>query len=111
MIESPLPFPDLVIPEPVPDLQTRAEQFAAANPELMRWLTERALHYRRKGVRVGAKFLIELARVEFQTAQVARDEHSEWKLNNSLTSRLARILAANDPRLADYFHTRALTAA
>lgn len=111
MTQPPLPFPGLVIPEPVPDLQTRAENFAEANPHLMAWLTSKALFYQRKGVRVGAKFLVELARVEFQTAQIARDEHGEWALNNSLTSRLARIIADQEPRLSDYFRTRELTAA
>ena len=111
MIESPLPFPDLVIPEPTPDLQTRAEHFAAANPELMRWLTDRALAWQARGVDVGIKFLIESARYEFRAASIARDEHAEWKLNNSLSSRLGRIIAANEPRLANTFRTRELRAA
>ena len=110
MTATPLPFPDLVIPEPVPDLTTRAENFAAANPALMEWLAARALHYRQRGVRVGAKFLIELARVEFASAAVERGMEHEWKLNNSLTSRLSRILA-RDPLLSDYFATRELRAA
>lgn len=111
MTDTPLPFPDLVIPEPVPCLQERAERFAAANPALMAWLTAQALAWQDRGVKVGIKYLIESARYEFRAASIARDEHADWKLNNSLTSRLGRIIAANEPRLADTFQTRELRAA
>lgn len=109
--QTPLPFPDLVVPEPAAGIQERAENFAAANPQLMAWLTERALFYKAKGVRVGMKFLAELARVEFEAAKVARDEQSDFLINNDYPSRWARLLMDAEPRLAGYFAIRELRAA
>ena len=98
----PLPFPDLVIPEPAPTHREAAEQFAAANPDLMRWFSTEAHRYLADGRRLGMKALVEAARWEYHRIH----RIGEFRLNNNWTSHLARILIEQSPDLADVFSLR-----
>lgn len=103
---------DLVLPPlapPDPTIQDRAEAFFAANRPLVMWMLRHAQELRDAGARrISAKYLFERARVERLLA-VRTDER--WALNNSLSSRLARLLVKADPSLAGLIETRALRAA
>ncbi len=57
----------------------------------------------------GVKLLFE--RLRFEYLLTTDDSHSPFRLNNSLTSRYARLLLANEPFLADCIETRELRAA
>jgi hypothetical protein len=98
----PLPFPDLVIPEPAPTHREAAEQFAAANPALMAWWNEHAHRYLATGRRIGMKALVEAARWEHDKVRT----DTSWSINNSWTAHLARILIEQSPDLADVFSLR-----
>lgn len=101
-----LPFPDLA---PVARQETHADTAAAfleANPELRRWLIFQALEHDRIGIKVGIKFLVESARVKHHKLQMHRSTQSPWLIDNSWTAYFARILMAEEPRLAGYFTTR-----
>ena len=57
--------------------------------------------------RVGVKALFERLRWSYNRATVG----DSWRLNNSYTSRYARLIAAERPDLAPLFETRKLRAA
>lgn len=86
------------------------EQFLAfhhAHPEVYEALHDLALQLRRRGEsKAGIGMLFEVLRWNRLMAGV-RDEDG-FKLNNNYRSRYARLLMANDARLAGFFDTRAL---
>lgn len=103
-----LAFPDLVVPE-LPREATLDERFCAfcrANPHVYDHLRRNALELVRTGhKRISIKMLIEVLR---WSALRTRDAHSDYRINNSYSSRFARLLAASEPELADAFETREL---
>ena len=106
--QLPLIGPDLrpIVPIPAQHLSIE-EQFQAfhrANPQVYDLLRSLALAMVRAGRdRIGAKMLWERLRWEYalQTA-------GEYRLNNNLTSRYARLLMDQEPELAGRFETREL---
>lgn len=97
---------ELEPPEPSgQSLQERFEAFHAANPWVYVRLRNMALALVERGHRrIGVKMLMEALR--FHT--MLRTTGSEWKLNNSFTSRYARMLIENEPALASVIETRVL---
>ena len=82
--------------------------FHAAHPEVYDELVRLA----RMGVvagrhRLGIKQLFEVLRWN-RTIQGLPDDDEEFKLNNSYTSRYARLIMAQEPGLGDVFETRVL---
>lgn len=105
-----LPIADLVEPDyqPTATIQERYEQWRDANPwilpTLARLLDDWSAH---GGRRVGVKAATEWLRF-FYARQI---ESSDFRCNNSYTSRLARDLIARYPHLAGVIETRELRAA
>lgn len=84
-------------------------EFHANNPEVYDELVALARQWRERGYRrVGIKTLWEVLRWNRALAGVGDDR---WKLNNSYTSRYARLVMANEPDLAGIFETRELKTA
>lgn len=88
-------------------LDQRFEMFHVCNP----WVAERLLAMTRALVergrtRVGLKMLVETIRWEHH--MTTNDPTSDFKLNNSLVSRYARLLMAEHPELDGVFETREL---
>lgn len=87
-------------------LQGRFEQFHRDNPRVYQTLIRLTREAKALGHdRVGMKMLFEVTRWEL-SIKVKSDD--EWKLNNSFTSRYARLVAAQEPDLRDMFDTREL---
>lgn len=105
--------PPEVIPtaEPVPgSIQEAFEHFHAANPwvyEALRRLALDLVHRGRKKVGIGMLFEV----LRWQHSRQTTDEHSDFKLNNNLRSRYARLLMENEEELAGVFEVRELKAA
>lgn len=59
--------------------------------------------------RIGVKALVEIVRWQWQRA--TSDPTSDLKLNNTLTSRYARLLLERHPEWSDHIETRRLSAA
>lgn len=94
-----LPFEDT--------MQARFDRFHADNPQVFATLHDLAIQLVGKGeTRIGIKMLFEVVRFR---QLVTTTGESGFVLNNSLTSRYARLLMDSDPRLAGVFETRALT--
>ena len=96
--------------EPPPDsIEARFALFHEANPwvyaELVRLTRELV---RRGRCRVGIKMLFEVLRWQYQMR--TDDPTSDFKLNNSLTSRYARRIMEHEPDLAGIYETRQLKA-
>lgn len=89
-------------------IQQRFEAFHEANPWIYRALVALARDWIERGhSRAGIKSFIEVVRWQY-----GRQSSGEpWKLNNNFTSRYARLIAAQEPDLADLFETRELRAA
>ena len=86
-------------------LDARFERFHEENPTVYATLARLAREAVRRGKkRIGAKALWERMRWEFFLATT--DE--EFKLNNSFTSRYARLLMEREPDLAGVFELREL---
>jgi hypothetical protein len=101
----------VVVPDHEPDatIQERFEAFHAANPAVYERLCDLARSLVRKGhQRVGIGVLWETLRY---TELSTRDAGSEFKLNDHYRSRYARLIADNEPDLADVFELRKLRAA
>ena len=102
---SPLTEPDY---SPEATIQERYEAWRDANPWIMptlaRLLDDWSAH---GGRRVGVKAACEWLRF-FYARQI---ESSDFRVNNSYTSRLARDLIARYPHLASVIETRELRAA
>jgi hypothetical protein len=91
-------------------IDVRFAQFHAQNPEVYETLVELAREARRAGkTKIGIKALWERARWSLWL-NVTRDG-DEPKLNNSLTSRYARLIMSQEPDLAGMFEVRHLRAA
>ena len=83
----------------------RFNEYMAAHPEIYAGFGTLALRLYHHGVtHYGAKALVEVLR--FETIIRARGE--PFKIDNSMTSRLVRMLAANDYRFKDFFSFRTL---
>jgi len=99
-----LPFPDFTPVDRQAGYREQAEQFAQANPELMRWWADQAFRYRDQSREIGMKALVEAARWEIGKHDVVRT--SEFKINNNWTAHLARLLMDWYPGLDGFFATR-----
>lgn len=97
--------------EPIPpntSIEHSFAEFHRANPWVCEALTKLALDLHARGrKRIGMKMLFEVLR--WQHALATIDEHSVFVLNNSLTSRYARLIMEQNPELAGIFETRKLT--
>lgn len=84
--------------------------FMDANPALVAWMISECERVLRKGgSRVGAQWLIERARAE---AHLDIDPNgSPFRINNSYGGVITRILADENPELADLFEFRRLVSA
>lgn len=103
-------FPTLAVPdyEPEATIQERWEQWRALNPWVVPYIADLLDDWSAHGGRrVGVKAAVEWARYHYTRATYG----SEWKWNNTYSSRLARDLIAEYPHLADVIETRELRAA
>lgn len=99
--------PDAVQARPL-TLDERFDRFHAAHPEVYRELRRLAHQARNAGrTRIGMKQLFEVLRWERMLAGLP-DETEGWKLNNSYSSRYARLLMDREPELAGMFEIREL---
>ena len=98
---SPLTEPDY---EPHLSLDERFALFHAANQHVAESLEARADEYLRYQPRVGVKALVE--RLRWESGLVTHG--TAYKLDNSLTSRYARLLLARRPEWQGRIETRAL---
>ena len=100
---SPLTEPDY---EPTLTLDERFDLFHEANPHVADALEHLAETWLLRHRRVGVKFLTEQARwlsgTDFETTG------EPWRLNNSYTSRYARLLLARRPEWQGRIETRSL---
>ena len=90
-------------------LQERFMRFHRAHPEVYAALVRlaRQARARRHDRRLGIKQLFEVVRWEMHVSQ---DDRETFKLNNNMTSRYARLIAAQEPDLANAFELRELRA-
>ncbi len=89
-------------------LDERFEAFHRANPHVYEELRRLALEMRRRGVRrYGIKGLFEVLRWRY----ALQTRGDEFKLNNSYTSRYARLLMEREPELRGFFEVRELKSA
>lgn len=92
-------------------IQQRFEAFHQSNPWIYNALVSLARDWKYQGHdRVGIKTLIEVVRWTYGR-RTRRATDQKWKLNNSFTSRYARLIAEREPDLAELFETRELRAA
>lgn len=88
-------------------IEERFESFHNSNPHVYRAICILARDLRDKGAkRLGMKMLFEYLRVSRM-----RTSGRDFKLNNSYTSRYARLLIDSEPDLAGLFETRRKLAA
>lgn len=113
-VQVPLPlfgekFEPLRRPDPAEKPLTIEEQFRRfheANPHVARILAQIALDLKRRGRQhFGMKALFETLRF-YSALQTEGGE--EWKLDNRLTSRYARLLMDQHDELVGFFETREL---
>lgn len=110
MASQPDLFADVYQSEPAaaagpPSIDERFATFHAENPDIYAALRELALAGRRRGLqRLGMKSLFEVVRWN----RSLETSGEPWKLNNSYTSRYARLLMENEPTLAGIFELRTL---
>lgn len=89
-------------------LQARFEEFHKANPLVYELLVRFARQLKATGrEHCGIKLVWE--RMRWEIAMTTRDPEG-FKLNNNYHSRYARLVMAQEPDLAEFFHTRQLTA-
>lgn len=86
-------------------LDERFQAFIEANPGAVDYFARLAMPIAARGRRTGMKALFEQARYSHAAFS---DPGSEFKLNNSFSSRMTRAVVAAYPDLADTFTTRAL---
>lgn len=89
-------------------IQQAFERHLASHPELYLEFRRVARQARRKQQRGSAHEI--LAYLRFRTLLSGRDVE-RYKVNNNYSSRLARMLIAEDPSFAGYFTLRALRSA
>lgn len=100
-------WPELVEPDYGPDesLDERFAVFHMLNPHVADRLEDLACQLVAAGrTRIGVKMLVEVLRWQQQLDTIAEP----YKLNNSYSSRYARLLADRNPCLAGVFETRVL---
>lgn len=86
-------------------LDERFWAFHRTNPHVYERLRTKALQLRRRGwTRYSIKTLYEVLRWEDDVE--TDDPNSDLKLNNSYTSRYARLLMQAESELTDFFQTR-----
>jgi len=85
-------------------LDERFERFHASNPHVYAKLRDLALPIARLGKKTSIKMLWEVLRYQ----ELVRTEGEEFVLNNSFTSRYARLLMEQEPALRGLFATREL---
>ena len=86
----------------------RFKQFWKDNPQVYDRLRDLALELRRKGLKkYSIKGLFEVLR--WETALKTKGER--FKLNDHFTAWYARALMLNEPKLRDFFNTRAVKGA
>lgn len=86
-------------------LDERFNDFHHANPHVYRALVEYARRWKAAGhAACSMKMLFELLRWDVGIATTG----DSFVLNNSLTSRYARLIHANEPDLSGFFNTRTL---
>lgn len=99
---------DIETPQPPASIQERFEAFDAKHPAVLNRLVDFAYQAKRAGrKRIGIKMLFELLRWEW-TIEGLPDEAEEWKLNNNYSSRYARRIMDDHPRLEGLFELRGL---
>jgi len=104
-----LPLGELVQPAGGGTVQERFEEFHAANPHVAQCLATLARRMIAKGRdRIGMKMLFEVLRWEYYLH--TDDPNSDYKLNNTMTSRYARLLEETHADLRGVFETRQLRA-
>jgi hypothetical protein len=87
-------------------LDARFRRFHADNPAVYEGLRRLALELKESGRSRGSiKLLFEVLRWEHLISTKSDDE---FRLNNNLHSRYARLLAEQEPELADFFEFRRL---
>ena len=100
--------PIVALPRRRQTIDERFRAFHAANPHVFDLLVILARRMRARGGRVGIKACWERLRWEYRE----RVEGDQWaRLNNSLTSRYARLITERCPDLVDVIETRELRAA
>ncbi len=86
-------------------IEDRFREFHAAHPQVYAELVRLAREAKARGRRrIGIKMLWEVVRWNLYLTP----QGEEFKLNNSYTSRYARLIQRNEPALADLFETRVL---
>lgn len=88
------------------DAQAHFHEWASVNKHIVEWIEHEALRLKRAGFQhYSVKTLWEVAR--HHTA-LNEGPGSKWKLNNSWTSRVARLLIERRPELDGFFELRRL---
>lgn len=89
-------------------IESRFWKYERSHPEVYRELVRLCHEWRAAG---GAQWSIKGAFevLRWQRHVTQRDADSPWLLNNSFTSRYARLVLEREPDLADIFETRALS--
>lgn len=86
------------------DIDADFQEFHRKNPEVYDQLVKLATSAQERGARFGIKCLWEVMRWHFWIETDTRD----FKLNNSYTSRYARLIMQQEPQLEGFFNTRVL---
>lgn len=88
-------------------IQQRFEAFHAANPWVLRAYEKLAADWvARGGTRVGVKMLTEIIRWQYGRQTTGK----QFRINNSFTSRYARLMLERNPGWSGLFETRGLRA-
>jgi hypothetical protein len=90
------------------DMDEQFLDFHQTNPKVYETLVRLARDTQKRGhTRIGMKMLWEVMRWQLLMER-PHDPESEFKLNNNLHSRYARLIMANEPGLKGFFETRRL---
>lgn len=109
-MQAELPFTTVAPSPSLATIQARFEEFHRLNPWVYTKLVSMARSVKAKGhKRIGMKTLFEVLRWRFY--EQTFDPASRWHLNNSYTSRYARLIEANELDLQSFFETRELLTA
>jgi hypothetical protein len=104
-----LEFPEHIKLRMLATIEQRFQSFHSQNPQVYEALVALAHQAKAHGkTRVGIKALWERMRWDLW---LQTDSDEEFTLNNSFTSRYARLIAQREPDLADLFEFRRLRAA
>ena len=93
---------------PPSELDQRFQAFHRKHPEVYQTLRRLALDMHARGYRrTSMKMLFEVIRWD-HLKSMTPDQAEDFKLNNSYSSRMARLLMETEPALAGFFETREL---